>query len=113
MAFYDYRCEAGHEFEARGGYDTATLPCQVCGLMALRQFSGAFAFSVDGRVSVPLDQRRVKLSKFMEASQELDYRHRKAEESAQRPLDNPSYFREGVRRAKEVMAGKRAPPAEF
>ena len=36
MPFYDFTCEAGHEFEARAGVDTDTLACRVCGRNAKR-----------------------------------------------------------------------------
>ena len=36
MPFYDFTCEAGHEFEARAGVDTDTLPCRVCDRVAKR-----------------------------------------------------------------------------
>ena len=91
----------------------AVIACPLCCAPAKRQIPRSFAFSIDGRISVPLDQRRIKLSKFMDAAGELDYAHKKQEETLQRKIDNPSYFREGVKRAKEVLAGKRAPPREF
>lgn len=119
MPTYDYFCKAGHVHEAREGYDVRTRPCPACGATAERSAVNlVIPFTETGakmsRLSpVPFDQRRVKLSKFVEASQELDYHHKKAEEKYQRKLDNPSYFREGVKRAKEVLAGQRPPPKEF
>ena len=71
------------------------------------------AFSIDGAVNVPVDQRRVKLSKFMDAAGELDHAHKKQEEIHQRELPTKGYWHEGIRRAKEVLAGTRPPPTEF
>ena len=113
MPNYDYRCPDGHQFEARGGYETAGLPCRECGEVAVRLAVYAVAHVVAGAVSVPLDQRRVNLSKFMEAAHGVEHEHKKQEEIHQKTLDNPNYFHEGIRRANEVLAGRRAPPKEF
>ena len=113
MPIYDFVCQGGHESEAKAGYETASLPCPVCGQPAERQSVYATSFSIAGRASVPFDQRRINLTKFMDAATDLDHHHKRAEERYQRKIDSPAYFREGVKRAKEVMAGKRAPPKEF
>jgi len=113
MPFYDFVCTAGHESEARVGYDVDTMPCPKCSRSARRQAVNEVSFSIDGKVSIPRDQRRVNLSKFMDAASDLEYHHKTTEERQGRKIDNPSYFHEGVKRAKEVMAGRRAPPKEF
>lgn len=113
MPTYDFRCPDGHEFEARAGYDIASLPCPVCVQTATRLAVYRLSFAMEGKTPVPLDQRRIKLSKFMEAAQELEHNHQKAEERAQRKLDSPNYFRAGLKQANRVLAGKAPPPKEF
>ena len=113
MPLYDFVCTAGHKSEAKAGYDVSSVPCPDCGKPAQRSAVNELTFAIAGRVAIPRDQRRVNLSKFMDAASDLEYHHKTTEERQGRKIDNPSYFHEGVKRAKEVMAGRRAPPKEF
>ena len=113
MPFYEFVCPAGHEAEVRANYETASLPCSVCGDVAQRQSVYPISFSMAGKEFVPFDQRRIQLSKFMDAASDLEYHHKTAEERQGRKIETPNYFHEGVQRANEVLAGKRAPPKEF
>ena len=47
MPSYDFRCLCGHEFEARGGYETADLPCPECGEAANRLAVNEITFVVN------------------------------------------------------------------
>lgn len=47
---------------------------------------------------------RTRVSVFQEASQEIDYNHRKAENEVGHELPRPDHYAEGVRRAKEAGA---------
>ena len=113
MAVYEYHCSNGHESEARGEYDMPSPPCPDCGEPTERESVYAIPFIMGGATSVPLDDRRINLSKFTEAASELEYKHQKHEEIVQHKVDNPNYFHEGMRRAKQVLAGTRPPPTEF
>ena len=115
MPTQEYICELGHIEEVRTGYENvpATLPCPTCGQLAEKQSVYLFVpFTESGvhRISpVPRDERRVKVSRFKEAAEELNYQYGKAEVHED---NRPNYFREGLRRAHAVAAGKEAPPKE-
>ena len=121
MPTYEYLCEVGHRTEARAGYeDYAPLPCPApgCSLPATRQSVYLITPFTEsgvkvGRInSVPLDEKRVKLSKYKEAASEVEHAFSSFEQRHGVEIDRPSYFKEGLKRAHEVAAGVRPPPKE-
>ena len=65
MPFYDFTCEAGHEFEARARVETDTMACRVCGRPAKRASIylnvpiTATGLTV-GKETIPFHKQRVK-----------------------------------------------------
>lgn len=119
MPIYEYVCENEHVTERLVGFGVeGPQPCQACGLTAERQEVYRILPFTDsgvkiGRINeVPLDQRCIKVSKFKEAAQELEYNHAKNEETVQHKLDHPDYAKIGITKANLVAAGKAPPPKE-
>ena len=113
MPRYDYTCEQGHTTEQWGNYDLETIICPVCGEVALRQaiYLDQAIFTETGskpsrRVEVPRDERRYdkKFKLYREASQELDYKHKKAEELVQHELPSRNLYQKGLKKAKALKA---------
>jgi len=122
MPFYTYKCEAGHETDSRARYgDNTPRTCPVCGRLAKRQtvyLITPFLTEEINRHITPQylqeqrDNKGIKVSKFMEAAEELDYEHKKQEEILQKEIPTPDYFHEGYRQGKAIAAGKRPPTKE-
>ena len=51
-----------------------------------------YATQIGGRARTPVAERKVNLSRYVEASEEIAYLHDKAEESAQQPLPGPNLW---------------------
>ena len=120
MPTYTYICENGHSHDKRiSRYgDVGSRTCPFCKGEAYRQSVYLFTpftetgVKVGRLVDTPRDERRVKVSKFMEAAEELDYNHKKLEESVQHKVSTPDYFHEGYRQGYAIKAGKRPPTNE-
>lgn len=116
MPTQEYVCELEHVTEVRVGYDALNvMPCPECGQPAQKQSVYLIVPFTEtgvqiGRLNpVPLDERRVKVSRFKEAAEEIDYQYNKADI----PDDaRPNYFRAGLHKAHNVAAGKEPPPKE-
>lgn len=116
MPLYTYICRAGHEKDERTEYgDNTPRTCPTCGEDAERQtvylitpFTES-GVAIGRRATVPLDEKRVKVSKFQEAAAELEYNHKKLEETMQKEIPTPDYFHEGYRQGYAIRDGKRGP----
>lgn len=70
MPRYDYRCAVGHEEERIAGFDDSVLSCGACGSPAQRMvpsrppLMGGFAIP-------PMNERRIPLSRFVEAQGQM------------------------------------------
>lgn len=121
MPLYDYSCEEGHTTELRQSIrDRADrILCPLCGKPALRvpfylsqtviTETGAKSGYARPRANEALSYNQkgqptgnYAVSRFQEASQELDYQHKKREEEVGRELPAPNYYRLGVERAKRI-----------
>lgn len=116
MPIYHYTCKSGHTTESRQGYGVTAIPCPICEAPALRDaiyveqsIVTETGMKSGRKAEVPRDEKRHNLSLFREASAELDYKHKKAEEIAQRELPTPSYYKMGVEKARRIKAGKEKP----
>ena len=117
MPIYDYTCENDHTFEARKGYDDEYAQCPECGGVAVRHsIYWQYLITETGvkesrRAEVPHDQKRLDkgFKLFREASEEMEYKHKQAEERAGRPLETTPYWQIAKKRADAIRAGK-APP---
>ena len=109
MPIYSFQCPEGHIQEGLHPIGTERIACG-CGLRAQR-LSVFDPLVITTRAAVPRDQQRVSMKQFDEASEELAYQHRKAEEQAQKPLPYPNYWQAAQRRARLVRAGLAPPPS--
>ncbi len=115
MPIYDYSCSEGHTTEKRAGINVNLIPCPACGLPAQREavYLDQAVFTETGakfsrRADVPNDQRRYdkKFKLFQEASQEVDYNHKKNEESVGRELPSESLWRKAKSKARAIQRGQ-------
>lgn len=110
MPVYDFTCKAcGHTTEKRAGYDVTVVACPFCGELAQKEsvylnipFTET-GVKVGRLMETPLDEVRVNVSRFQEASQEVDYAYSKAEEVVQKPIKRPNFWAEGKKRAKQLQ----------
>ncbi len=115
MPTYDFGCTCGQVTELRKGYGVTSIPCPACGNEAnrLAVYPGQFIVTETGakggrRAEVPLSDRRYNVSRFEEASQELDYAHVKAENEVGHELPSPSYYKHAMARAEGINPNFRA-----
>ena len=97
MPLYLYRCTCGRECEALRKVGTDSIAC-ACGGEAQRDSVYLIGASIGGgadwkpvardggRVRTPLAERQVSLRQYREATEEIAYTHRKAEDAAQMNL---------------------------
>ena len=88
---YDYVCPSGHVTEKRGGVSDIHTPCSQCNRLSQRR-----GFNL---VSIGTKEKKYRVSEFMEASQEVDYHHTRAENDGM-PVKRPNLYKEGLREAK-------------
>ena len=99
--------------------DTTEIPCPICKLMAKRvPFYHSQVIitetGVGSKYGLPRSNEaytkdgRYAVSRFQEASQELDYNYKRAEESAQRELPSHNLYKEGLKRAERLGAKRDA-----
>ena len=105
MPIYDFTCELGcGTHEKRVAYEVADAGCPKCGGPARRR-SVYLTFNItDSGATVPLSDRRYKVSEFQEASQEMSHAHTKAENEQGRKLKSPNLYKAGVERARQMGA---------
>lgn len=108
MPLFEYECPVGHRSEELrpAGTDTTTCPC---GEQAHRVPS-RFAFT-NTPTGSGIAQRN-SYSLYREASQELDYSHRKAEADLERPLPTPDLWGQAKKRAQAMVTAGEAPPPQ-
>ena len=115
MPTYQYNCPNGHSFQKQAGREDSEIPCPRCGKTAQRApfvYDGLPAIMGEtvakGYTSVARDapggnikdkHGRTRVSVFQEASAEIDYAHKKAENSAGRELPSPDLYKRGLQRA--------------
>lgn len=115
MPLYEYNCPDGHTVEVRQGIEVKSILCPACGKPALRAefYREQTVITETGRGSgygLPRSNEaytkngNYAVSRFQEATQELDYNHKKAEESAQRELPSKNLYKEGLKRAEKLGA---------
>ena len=117
MPRYDFKCLGGHLTERRVPMSIRTIPCPVCGEESQRVpfyvttvivtetgvGSGYGRYKPVGS-EIKDKNGRIRLDLFQEATDELDHSHKKAEEIAGKPLPRRNYYKEGMARAKALMA---------
>lgn len=103
MPLYTYACPDGHEKDSLQNRGVDYIKCE-CGQTAVRQ--AVNRIGVAGFASTPMGQRdfRHDFRRYKEASAELDYQHKRAEESAQRKLEEPRFWQAAKRAAKSQEA---------
>ena len=117
MPLYDFCCEKGHVTEMRAGLEVIALACPICGRDAPRvpfyesqYISGetvAKGVTKASRAGNVIDKHgRTRVSLFQEASQEIDYHHRKAENEVGHELPGPPLYQEAKRRARRITGGQ-------
>ena len=74
MPLYDFRCDEGHEFEERGGFNTSEVPCH-CGLVARR--SSVNRIGVSGFATPAMNERPLPISRGQEAMDDMQTQARK------------------------------------
>ncbi len=92
---YDFRCMSGHTFEAVVDRTTLDLPCQNCDSLAQREFALP---GVTGIVTVPMRERRLPITRFLEAQHSLVHETEKAH------VEVPDLFAVAKATAAEVQA---------
>ena len=95
MPFYSYRCPAGHVTEKKGRLDESSAPCPVCSKPARRREFNLVAIVGE---TVMKDQR-YPVSRYVEASQEVDYHYTKAENDGM-PVKRPNLWKIAKREAR-------------
>jgi len=105
---YDYCCECGKTTESVQGMEVVFIPCPKCGRPAKRSAcytpylhteSGVRTGPSDRRANIKDEHGRTRVSVFQEASQEIDYRHTKAENEVGHELPHPDLYKRALRRA--------------
>ncbi len=98
--------------------DVKSIPCPTCQEEATRrafyqdyclvtETGAGSGYGRTTRNSEAYDKNgRVAVSRFQEACQERDYNHKKAEESAQKPLKSRDLYHESLKRAERMGAKK-------
>ncbi len=114
MPTYNFTCRDGHTVEKRAGISCDLIPCPICGLPAQREavYQDQAVFTETGakftrRAEVPRDERRhdKDFKRFQEASQELDYTHKKNEETVGHELPSKSLWKQAKKRARAIQQG--------
>lgn len=115
MPLFDYTCSSGHTTELlrpRSEYDAV---CPACGQTAARkqvnlvsmQIGGTADWSSlvhdNGQLRAPVNERRIPLRQWDEATSELAYAHHQAEQSVGRTLPEPPLFEIAKARADALM----------
>lgn len=95
MPFYQYRCLAGHLTEKRGGLEEAETPCSVCAEPAKRR-----DFNLVVIVGA-LKEQKYPVSRYREASEEVDYHYTKAENDYGGPIKRPNLWEAAKREARK------------
>lgn len=107
MPLYDFACRGCNAVtESRQGIDTTSIPC-LCGSEAQRVgvYREQFARTGD-RPATPNDQKDLSrdFSEYTEASAEVDYHYKKAEESTGQAVAKPDLFKVAKTRARAAGA---------
>jgi len=109
MPRYDYVCECGTTTESVQGMDVTFIPCPKCGAPARRSplnlpylhtETGVRMGPSDRRANIKDKHDRTRLSVFQEATQEIDYLHKKDENDAGRELPHPNLYKRALQRAR-------------
>lgn len=108
MPIYSYQCPQGHIQEAIQPIGTEGIICG-CGLRSSR-LSVFDPLVITQRAKVPADQVRHDMRLFDEATEEMDYHHRKAEEGVGHSLKGPNLWLMAKYRARLIKAGLAPPP---
>ena len=102
MPLYTFTCSNGHSHDALAGRDApSSRPCPQCAGPAERQ--STYRFGVAGFVPPPISERSVNIKPFMEASEEIAYRHDRTVDAAQdRDLAPPPLWQMAKAKAKRL-----------
>lgn len=99
MPLFTFICGEGHSTERLAHRDTEVIWCS-CGQPAARQ--SIYSVATLGFTRTPLDQRRVKLGAFKEASAEVDYAESKRTDIEGKPLPQDALWPAARREAKRL-----------
>lgn len=105
MPIFTFRCPAGHTAEKLvRDRETSVIPCE-CGLNAGRDAVYSMAFS--GFAATPVGQQdmREDFRRFREASEGLEYKHERLEDSRQQRLAPPPLYKAAHRKAESLAKG--------
>ncbi len=114
MPLFDFVCPAGHVTEALRSSSVTVIDC-ACGEIGQRRDFNRVAVRVgessdwsspvrdNGRIRTPVNERRIHLRQYDEATQELEHAHRKQEESAGHALPTPGLADIAIKRANQLM----------
>ncbi len=116
MPLFDFVCSAGHVTEALRSSGVAVIDC-ACGEVAQRRSVNRVAAQIGaeadwsspvrdgGKIRKPVSERKVSLRQYREATEQLEYEHHRAEESAGQTLTQPELFQQARRKADKLLAG--------
>ncbi len=110
MPVYDYVCGQGHTHEERRGYEVSSVPCASCGKPAQRaavyQYQSTITemcgHSYPRLPNAKSANGKYHVSDFKEAAAEFDYSVSRVEEREGVPVQTPSLYKVGLRRAREM-----------
>lgn len=113
---FDFCCDAGHRTEALRPGSVAVIDCPQCGRTAARAQVYRVAMQMgavndytplirdNGKLRPPVNERKVSLRHWREATEQLAYEHTRAEESAQQELPTPPLTDWAKAKARRLMA---------
>ena len=101
MPIYTFTCECGFVVEALRGRDVSSHPCPQCDGTAIKD--SVYRIGFTGFTRTPIAEREIDARPFMEASAELDYKHQRREDSAQRTIATPGLWTAAKAKATRLM----------
>ena len=114
MPKYTYLCKCGLNWDEYAGYDDVEQPCRRCGEFGQRvqvyvdQYISAETGPRGGRKNEPPREEksyRKQFKEFQEASQEVEHAYSRIDDPK---VTAPSYYKEGLKRAKKLNPKVRA-----
>lgn len=104
MPLYDYRCNAGHRYEALRKPGTQAEQCE-CGQLAIRVYGYRAAIKLD-----PEPDLRGKFRRFSEATLEMAHLADRRQAETGEPTPTPDFYGAAKARVKQMQAAGEAPP---
>lgn len=115
MPLFDFICTEHHRSELLRPASVREVPCPQCGRTAARGEVNLISMAMggtadwaplvrdDGRIRTPVNERRIPMRQFHEATEQLSYEHSRAEQSLGRELPPPPLARTAIASARKLM----------